>query len=218
MKKIFSLLILVILVSVSAANAQLFGPKKPKDFVVTISTEFGDIAVMCYNVTPRHKANFIQLAKDGVYNGTTFHRIIDNFMIQGGDPNSADKDSTNDGLGGPGYTIQAEFVDTLRHKYGSLAAARLGDNVNPEKRSSGSQFYIVENKNGTPHLNKNYTVFGAVIKGMDVVEKIASQPKDNRDRPLQNIVVKMKVKKMKRTKILKKYGACLNIPKPESEE
>jgi len=218
MYKFFALLILGLFLSINPANAQLFGKKKPKDYVVTIKTEFGDIVVMCYNVTPKHKANFLQLAKEGFYNGTTFHRVIDNFMVQGGDPNSADADKTNDGLGGPGYTIPAEIVDTLSHKYGALAAARMGDNVNPEKRSSGSQFYIVENKRGTPHLNKSYTVFGAVIAGMDVVEKIAEQPKDNKDRPNQDIIMSMKVKKMRRDKIIKKYGACLNLPQEVTEE
>ena len=215
MQKFLAILFLSLVVSLSPAHAQLFGKKKPKDYVVTIKTEYGDIVVMCYNVTPKHKANFLQLVKEGFYNGTTFHRVIDNFMVQGGDPNSTDTDKTNDGLGGPGYTIPAELVDTLTHKYGALAAARMGDNVNPEKRSSGSQFYIVENKRGTPHLNKNYTVFGAVIAGMDVVEKIAEQPKDNKDRPLQDVVVSMKVKKMSRDKILKKYGTCLNLPQAE---
>ncbi len=218
MQKFLAILLLSLVVSLSPAHAQLFGKKKPKDYVVTIKTEYGDIVVMCYNVTPKHKANFLQLVKKGFYNGTTFHRVIDNFMVQGGDPNSTDADKTNDGLGGPGYTIPAEFVDTLTHKYGALAAARMGDNVNPEKRSSGSQFYIVENKRGTPHLNKNYTVFGAVIAGMDVVEKIAEQPKDNKDRPLQDVVLSMKVKKMRRDKILKKYGTCLNLPQPEVVE
>jgi cyclophilin family peptidyl-prolyl cis-trans isomerase len=218
MNKFFSILILGLLLSISPSYAQLFGKKKPKDFVVIMKTEFGEVVMMCYDVTPKHKANFLKLVSEGFYNGTTFHRIIDNFMVQGGDPNSTDADKSNDGLGGPGYTLPAEFIDTLTHKYGALAAARMGDNVNPEKRSSGSQFYIVENPRGTPHLNRNYTVFGAVIKGMEVIEKIAEQPKDSKDKPLQDIVISMKVKKMRRDKIIKKYGGCLNLPQADDAE
>ena len=188
--------------------------------IVKIHTDLGDIYVYLYDATPIHKANFMKLAKAGFYNGTTFHRIIQNFMIQGGDPNSKDNNPKNDGEGGPEfknepntfkdpntntYTIAAEIKPEIRHKYGSVAAAREGDNVNPEMRSSGSQFYIVENKKGTPHLDNKYTVFGEVVSGMDVVEKIAIQPKDPRDRPLKDIKMTVEIIKVKPSGLSKKY-------------
>lgn len=118
--------------------------------IPVIETPKGEILLYLYDVTPEHKANFLKLAGEGFYDGTTFHRVIPQFMIQGGDPNSKDDDPTNDGQGGPGYTQAAEIVEGLRHKRGALAAARLGDQVNPEKRSSGSQFYIVQRGKLTP--------------------------------------------------------------------
>lgn len=181
-------------------------PKKQKDKVVTITTDLGDITLLLHDETPKHKENFLKLAESGFYDGTTFHRIIDEFMIQGGDPNSKDSDPNNDGSGGPGYTVPAEFVPGLNHKYGAVAAARMGDMVNPQRESSGSQFYIVENKNGTPFLDQQYTVLGQVVQGMDVVEKIAVQQKDGRDRPVKNISMKVSVKEMDTDAIEKKYN------------
>ncbi len=191
--------------------------------LVKIHTEFGDIYVYLYDATPIHKANFIKLTKAKFFDGTTFHRIIQNFMIQGGDPNSKDNDVNNDGEGGPEfknepntfkdansntYTIAAEIDTTkMKHHYGSFAAAREGDNVNPEKRSSGSQFYIVENKKGTAFLDGKYTVFGEVVYGMDVVEKIAVQPKARgNDRPLKDIKMTVKLVKVKPAELSKKYN------------
>jgi peptidylprolyl isomerase/peptidyl-prolyl cis-trans isomerase B (cyclophilin B) len=166
------------------------------------------MTALLYNATPKHKENFIKLANEGFYNGTTFHRIIKNFMIQGGDPNSKDSIPFNDGQGGPGYTIPAEFVPSLKHVKGAIAAARMGDQVNPQKASSGSQFYIVQNEKGTPFLDGSYTVFGQVIQGLDVIDKIADQPKDQRDRPLKNISIKVTAKKTKVKKILKQYNCA----------
>ncbi len=177
-----------------------------KDNVVTISTSLGNIALILFDETPKHKENFLKLTKDGTYNGTTFHRIIDGFMIQGGDPNSKDSIPYNDGQGGPGYTVPAEFNPKFTHVKGALAAARMGDQVNPNKESSGSQFYIVENKDGTHFLDNNYTVYGQVIAGMEVVEKIAEQPKDGRDRPLTDIKITVTSKLLKKKKITKIYG------------
>jgi cyclophilin family peptidyl-prolyl cis-trans isomerase len=188
--------------------------------IVQIKTDFGEMLVYLYDATPGHKANFMKLAKEGFYDGTTFHRIIQNFMIQGGDPNSKDNDPNNDGQGGPAYTgaegtfpshdgksytIAAEIKPDFKHKYGSIAAARMGDNVNPEKRSSGSQFYIVVNKNGTPHLDNNYTVFGEVVSGMEVAEKIVSQPKNQMDRPTKDIKMDINIIKVKPSQLDKKY-------------
>jgi cyclophilin family peptidyl-prolyl cis-trans isomerase len=202
----------------SLLSCFIFTSCEEKVEVVKIHTEFGDIILYLYDETPIHKANFMKLAKSGFYDGTTFHRIIQNFMIQGGDPNSKDADPANDGEGGPefkgepntfkdpdgkSYTIPAEIKSGIKHKYGSLAAARTN---NPEKRSSGSQFYIVENKNGTPHLDNAYTVFGEVVYGMDVVEKIAIQPKGANDRPLKDIKMTVTVIKVKPHELMKKYN------------
>jgi cyclophilin family peptidyl-prolyl cis-trans isomerase len=184
----------------------LGGGPKGKDEVVTIHTNFGEIALILYDQTPLHKENFLKLSKEGFYDSTTFHRIIDGFMIQGGDPNTKDDDKDNDGAGGPGYTIPAEFVKELTHNKGVIAAAREGDRSNPKKASSGSQFYVVENEDGTHFLDGNYTVFGQVIKGIEVVEKIAEQKKDARDKPLEDIKMTVTVKKMSKKKIQKLYG------------
>jgi cyclophilin family peptidyl-prolyl cis-trans isomerase len=200
--KCFTLLLLV-----GAISTESLAKGKPKkDTIVTISTSFGDMVVVLFDETPQHKANFLKLAKEGFYNNTTFHRIINDFMIQGGDKNSKDEDKTNDGAGDIGYQIPAEFNPALKHVRGALAAARQGDFVNPQRQSSGSQFYIVENHNGTPHLDNQYTVFGQVISGLDVIDKIADQPKDGRDRPTNDIRMTMKVQKLKKKKIAKLYG------------
>jgi len=166
-----------------------------KTELIKISTEFGNIIIYLYNATPKHKSNFVKLTREKYFDGTTFHRVIKNFVIQGGDPNSKDKDTTNDGDGGPAYTIPAEFNPLIKHKYGALGAAREGDDVNPKQESSGSQFYIVINQNGTPRLDGKYTVFGEVVSGMDVAEKIASVPKNKKDRPLKDVPMKLELVK-----------------------
>lgn len=216
----YLLLTLALIMTTAAAEAQFFIKQplekhlapgtKPKPFkeddVVTISTKFGDIVLLLSDRTPAHKANFLKLAKEGFYDGTTFHRIIQGFMIQGGDVNSKDSIKTNDGMGNIGYTVPAEFDTALTHVQGAVAAARLGDQVNPQKASSGSQFYIVENKGGTHFLNQNYTVFGKVLKGIEVVELIAAQPKGYMDRPTDDIRMTVKVETMSRKEITKDYG------------
>jgi len=184
----------------------LGGGPKGKDEVVTIHTSFGDIVLILYDETPHHKENFLKLSKEGFYDGTTFHRVIDGFMIQGGDPNTKDDDKTNDGAGSPGYTVPAEFLQEWTHDQGVIAAAREGDRTNPKKASNGSQFYIVENKEGYHSLDGKYTVFGKVIKGIEVVEKIAEQKKDRRNRPLEDVKMTVTVKKMSKKKIEKLYG------------
>lgn len=199
------LICLLCTVGMSSCAVLSKGPKG-KDQLITIDTPQGEIKLVLFDDTPRHKDNFLKLTREGYYDGTTFHRIIDGFMIQGGDPNTKDDDPSNDGSGNPGYTIPAEIVPAHKHVFGSVAAARLGDNINPEKASSGSQFYIVENKNGTPMLDEAYTVFGQVIDGLDVVEKIAEQPKSGRDRPLTDIPMQVKVETVRKSKIAKKYN------------
>lgn len=178
---------------------------KGKDQLVTISTPHGDMKLVLFEDTPLHKQNFLKLAREGFYDGTTFHRVIDGFMIQGGDPNSKDDDPRNDGSGNPGYTVPAEINPKYKHVRGALAAARMGDQVNPKKESSGSQFYIVENHQGTPQLDEAYTVYGQVIDGLDVIDKIAAQPVDVRNRPLSDVKMTVKVEDVKKKKIAKKY-------------
>ena len=252
--------------STSVTPMEEIKPVNPGDAVVELKTTLGDIYVDLYNDTPLHKENFLKLVGDGVYDGVLFHRVIDNFMVQTGDPTSKEAAAGERlGAGDPGYTIEAEIdYPHHYHKYGALAAARTGDAVNPEKRSSGSQFYIVTGnkyserqleamdqkridqemqayfqnlamqyrdsiqnmqaagdrdglealrtrlieeteanvkptplaeqvKNdyveigGTPHLDGGYTVFGEVIKGMDVVEKIQKAETDSSDRPTEDI-------------------------------
>jgi cyclophilin family peptidyl-prolyl cis-trans isomerase len=171
--------------------AKVAEPKNPtmetgKEIAV-IQTPLGNIEIEFYeNDAPQHVANFKKLAREGFYDGTTFHRVIPNFVIQGGDPNSKDSNPNNDGQGGPGYTLPAEIKRP--NVRGAVAAARLATSVNPEKRSSGSQFYIV--LKDQPSLDSDgYTVFGRVIKGMDVADKIAAVQRDSRDRPVDPVVM-----------------------------
>lgn len=260
------------------------------DYVVTIKTSFGDMVIILYDETPKHKQNFIKLAQEHYFDSLLFHRVINGFMIQGGDPNSKKaKTGTPLGNGGPGYTIEAEFNPKFYHKRGALAAARLGGPQNPLKASSGSQFYIVhgtvlpetaigslkfdqsklnqamqqfiskpENKaisdtlrilytsgkadafnakvfslvpevekvtgikiineispdkikdyttiGGVPRLDNEYTVFGEVIKGLDVIDKIARLSKDQSDRPLEDVRMFVTIEQMPLEKIKNNYG------------
>ena len=223
------LLALVCLLSLNVSAQK----KSKKDEVVTIETDLGSMKIILFDEAPKHKANFLKLSQEKFYDGLLFHRVIDAFMIQGGDPNSKDaKPDDMLGKGDNGYKIPAEFNPKLFHQKGALAAAR--DN-NPAKESSGCQFYIVQGRKwskadldkqaaraarkltdeqrkiyetvgGTPHLDGAYTVFGQVIDGMDVVDKIGAVSKDERDRPEKNIAMKVSVKKMKKKKITRKYG------------
>ncbi len=204
-----------------------------KDYLITIKTEKGVMHAILFDEAPKHKANFIKLSQEKFYDGLLFHRIIEDFMIQGGDPNSRNaKEDDRIGNGDNGYKIPAEFSPKLFHQKGALAAAR--DN-NPAKESSGCQFYIVEGRKwskadldkqaaraarkpteaqrkvyetvgGTPHLDGAYSVFGQVIDGLHVIDKIAMEPRDERDRPKTNLTMTVSVKKMKKKKIARKYG------------
>lgn len=217
-KILFSVLVL------SLMSFSLFKGGK-KETKVLISTEYGNIKIKLFNETPQHRDNFIKLVKEGFYNETLFHRVIKGFMIQGGDPDSKNaQKGAYLGEGDVGYTIPAEFNTKLIHKRGALAAARQGDNVNPQKRSSGCQFYIVQGRKytteeiekiekskqdrikysdeqyktyetigGTPHLDMDYTVFGEVIEGLDIVDKIASVKRDRKDRPLEDVKITIKI-------------------------
>ncbi|MDZ4668938.1 MAG: peptidylprolyl isomerase [bacterium] len=194
MKKILALLVLIPVIFYACKKEttknETPAPVVATEKVIEISTSFGTMYMWLYKQTPLHRANFIALADSGYFDNTTFHRIIKDFMIQGGDPNSKDGDPLNDGTGGPGYTIPAEFVDSLKHDYGAIGAARTN---NPAKASSGSQFYIVSNKNGYHSLDKNYTVFGKLLSGVDIAYTISTQTKDAKDRPLADIKMTVKV-------------------------
>ncbi|WP_295772010.1 peptidylprolyl isomerase [uncultured Mucilaginibacter sp.] len=207
--------------------------KPPQNQYVRIKTAYGQVIIRLYNETPKHRDNFIKLTKEGFYNGTLFHRVIQNFMIQGGDPDSK-KAVAGQALGDGDvkYTIPAEFKDSLFHKRGVLAAAR---DDNPQKASSGCQFYIVEGKRvtnaridslqqtrlkgytvpewqraiyrtvgGTPQLDHGYTVYGEVVSGIDMVDIIAAVPKDAKDRPLKDVPMTVELLKKNECKQLDK--------------
>ena len=229
MYRIFSILSLLIIIS---CNSKLSNGLRKNDLKkdVEIITDKGIIIVRLSDSTPLHRDNFLKLAKQGYYDSVLFHRVIKNFMVQAGDPDSKHaKPGAELGNGGPTYSIPAEFRSTLFHYKGVIAAAREGDDVNPKKASSGSQFYIVEGKKftdagldsleirrlhgrkipinqreiyktigGTPHLDQNYTVFGEVIKGLNVVDSISFVRTDTNDRPVKDIrIIKMKLIKRK---------------------
>lgn len=217
---------------------------KPKSQYVRIKTDLGECIVRLYNETPLHRDNFLKLAKKGFYDGTLFHRVIDEFMIQGGDPQS--KDAPADkllGSGDVGYTIPAEFRDSLFHKKGVLAAAR--DN-RPDKASSGCQFYLVQGKKftdqqldaletqrlkhkiapsqreiyktlgGTPHLDQSYTVYGEVVKGLDLIDRIAQVSTDDNNRPIANVAMTVSILKRGEIRKLQKELAKAALEKNPS--
>lgn len=286
MKKFLSLFLL-------ALGAFVFlqcGGPQGSDYLVTIKTNQGDMVAILYDETPKHKENFIKLAQEHYFDSLLFHRVIEGFMIQGGDPDSKNAAPGQPlGMGGPGYTVEAEFNPKFFHEKGALSAARLGDQQNPTKASSGSQFYIVQGRvippgeadairidqnqmnmafqqflqnpanqpvidtlnqiymsgdmaayqrkiygmvtrlekqtgikiykdvpqemitayttvGGAPHLDGGYTVFGKVISGLEVIDKIAALPKDGNDRPLQDIRMAVSVEQVSRKEISDKYG------------
>jgi peptidyl-prolyl cis-trans isomerase B (cyclophilin B) len=229
MKKLLFIIISVSLTFISLAQTEISLRKKDRRRDVLLETNYGNIVVRLYDSTPLHRDNFLKLVKAGFYDSVLFHRVIRNFMIQGGDPDSKHAAAGQPlGNGGPSYRIPAEFRPTLFHKKGVIAAAR--DN-NPEKASNASQFYIVQGKTftdagldslerfrmggrkippeqrevyktigGTPHLDQNYTVFGEVVKGLDVVDRIAAvetSKGEDRDRPTQDVRIQ-KAKLIKR--------------------
>ncbi len=189
---------------------------------VVLETSYGEMVIELFDDTPLHRDNFIKLVKEGYYDDLEFHRVIAGFMIQGGDPNSRNADANSSlGEGGPGYTLPAEIQ--YNHFKGALAAARLGDMINPKKESSGSQFYIVQGRKydrntltqiaqskgisyeeeqiqryaeegGTPQLDADYTVFGQVIQGLEIIDKIASVATGRADRPLESVKMKIRLR------------------------
>lgn len=278
-------------VAADAESGETTKEVSKEDYLVTISTEYGDMYAILHDETPKHKANFIKLAESGFYDSLLFHRVIKGFMIQGGDPQSKNApQGVPLGAGGPGYTTPAEIVSNLFHVKGALSAARQGDNVNPSRASSGSQFYVVQGNpvdpvmlpkveagvnqdrkgkiikeyiyrpehkakldsiinaqrsgnmelfnrlvgaaeanalketsfqefaypddvkssyqtiGGAPHLDQQYTVFGQVVKGLDVIDSIAAVKTAPGDRPLNDVMMTVKVEKMKKKKITKLTG------------
>ncbi len=216
--------ILILFFFIACSSSKNISLKEYSNKKIRLTTDSGIIVLRVYNKTPLHRDNFLKLVKQHYFDDLLFHRVIKNFMIQAGDPESKNaKPLIKLGNGGPGYTIPAEFDSTLFHKKGVLAAARESDNVNPKKASSGSQFYIVQGKiftdagldsvekfrlkrkipewqrqvyktiGGAPHLDMNYTVFGEVESGLQVIDKIASAKRDSNNRPLNDIRMKMKI-------------------------
>jgi cyclophilin family peptidyl-prolyl cis-trans isomerase len=214
--KFFANLVLTLLLSLHFVTCSK-GPT-----TVLVETDHGEMVIELFDNTPLHRDNFIKLVKEGYYDGLEFHRVINGFMAQGGDPNSRNANpQTPLGEGGPGYTLPAEIKN--HHFKGALAAARLGDMINPQKESSGSQFYIVQGRKfdqntleqmaqskglvyeeadlqryrevgGTPQLDGDYTVFGQVVQGLEVIDKIAAVPTGRADRPLEPLRMKIRLR------------------------
>ena len=173
--------------TISLAN---FKNKLPQEPIFDIVTSMGTIRVKLYKDTPKHRDNFARLAITRYYDGLLFHRVIDGFMVQGGDPYTRDTSRVEEwGEGGPGYTVDAEILPEHRHKKGALAAARRGDLANPMRESSGSQFYLVQDSTNCKHLNGEYTVFGETIGGLNVIDRIARVQTDRLDRPVRPVVI-----------------------------
>ncbi len=174
--------------SVRAGNPQVLPTAEGKAPRAIITTKFGEIELVFFReLAPKHVESFLKLAKKGFYNGTIFHRVIPGFMIQGGDPHTKDPSKRQlYGMGGPGYTLPAEF-NKIPHERGIVSAARTAD-----PNSAGSQFFIMVDK--APHLDGQYTVFGEVVRGMDVADKILRQPRDSRDNPLERVEITVHVK------------------------
>ena len=171
------------------ANLDYKGPL-PEEPYYDIVTSMGTIRVKLYKDTPKHRKNFIRLAATHFYDGVQFHRVIDGFAIQGGDPFTRDTSRIDEwGEGGPGYDIDAEIVPEHTHKKGALAAARRGNLANPMKESSGSQFYLVQDAAACAHLDGEYTVFGEAVAGLGVIDRIARVQTDRYDRPVRPVFI-----------------------------
>lgn len=175
----------------AAPEAPAAAPEATADGALyDIQTSKGTIRIRLYDDTPLHKVNFEALVEEGFYEGILFHRVIKDFMIQTGDPLTKDPERMGEwGSGGPGYTIPAEIVPEHTHKKGAVAAARRGDEANPYRESSGSQFYIVHNPDHCAHLDGAYTVFGETVSGFDVIDKIASVQTLRSDRPVEDVKI-----------------------------
>lgn len=177
------------IVEIKSENMEM---KKIEEPEFDIITNYGTMRVKLYSKTPKHRDNFVKLVSEKFYDGIRFHRVIEGFMIQTGDPLSKDISMMNRwGTGGPtpDYTVPAEFVPEYTHKKGALAAARKGDLANPKKASSGSQFYIVHDPENCMHLDGQYSIFGEVTKGLEIIDKIATTATDPYDRPENDVII-----------------------------
>ncbi len=173
------------------STATAMEQKMNEEPLFDIVTSEGTMRIKLYNKTPKHRENFKKLVKEHYYDGIRFHRVIEGFMIQAGDPYSRDTAKIDLwGQGGPGYTVPAEFESQYWHKKGAIAAARKGDLANPTKASSGSQFYIVQDENACLHLDGQYSIFGEVIEGLEIIDIIAGAETDRYDRPLSDIFIR----------------------------
>ena len=179
--------------------------KDDTEYLITINTDYGKIKLILFEDTPLHKANFLRLAESGVYNHIIFHRVIDNFMIQTGDYTTRNQPIDYDPrvIQDP---IKAEILPHYLHVRGAIGAARKGDNVNPERKSNSTQFYIIQNCNGAHHLDGKYTVFGQVMSGFEVIDLIAAQQTSSSDRPVKNTRITVDINQVSRSDIEKFYN------------
>jgi peptidyl-prolyl cis-trans isomerase B (cyclophilin B) len=175
------------------------------DYLITINTEYGKIKLILFDDTPLHKENFLNLADAGVYDHINFHRVINHFMIQSGDPRTRNQPIDYDSrvIQSP---IKAEILPHHLHVHGAIGTARRGDDVNPERKSNSTQFYIIQNRKGAHHLDHKYTVFGQVMSGFEVVDSIATQPTSEKDRLLKNIRITVDIDQVSRSDIEKFYN------------
>ncbi len=175
------------------------------EYLITINTEYGKIKLILFDDTPLHKKNFINLVKSGVYNHITFHRVINRFMIQSGDYKTRNQPIDYD----PRVIQEPIKAEILHHRlnvHGAIGAPRRGDDVNPERKSNSTQFYIVQNYKGAHHLNGKYTVFGQVMSGFEVIDSIAAQPTSNKDVPLKDIRITTVIEQVSKADIEKFYN------------
>lgn len=198
---------IAILLSIIFIAGKSFGQQSvdQTDYLVTINTEYGKIKILLFDDTPLHKENFIRLAEAGVYDHIIFHRVINYFMIQSGDYTTRNQPVDYDPrvIGEP---IPAEILPHHLNVHGALGAPRRGDDVNPERKSSNTQFYIVQNCKGAHHLDGKFTVFGQVMSGFEVIDSVATQPTSSKDRPLRNIRITVDIDQVSRDDIEKFYN------------
>ena len=198
-----------------------FRNRLPEEPIFDIVTSMGTIRVKLYKDTPKHRDNFTRLAISHYYDGLLFHRVVDGFMIQGGDPYTRDTSRISEwGEGGPGYNIDAEIVPEHRHKRGALAAARRQNLANPMKESSGSQFYLVQDSTNCQHLNGEFTVFGETIAGLNVIDRIAKVSTDRYDQPVRPVrIQRIRPNEQLNKRALEEEQRALEaIPTPEGQE
>jgi cyclophilin family peptidyl-prolyl cis-trans isomerase len=197
---------LLLLSNAIVLSAQDPVPDSGHDYLVTLETEYGNMMILLFDGTPMHKENFVDLARAGVYDGNVFHRVIENFMIQSGDPATSNLPGRYDASVIPPH-VPAEINPQFSHRRGTVGAARYGGERNPLKNSSPTQFYIVRHDRAAPHLDGEYTVFGQVMSGLEVIDSIAVRPTDDRDRPVEDVrILRVRVDRVTREDIMKFYN------------